>query len=175
MSGLLNLTIVPCDVCCSIIQNRDSVSGFYLSYNAIATSAMIVLALIVLFTGIFLLVKAQLFQIYLAFLLLTSFSLTLELVEQIMPPVLLKHSYYWYSTKVLYASTIYLEWLIQTGATFFLWQEDPEKNLKKVLIASLVLSTSLFVPWIIAIFLDHEGNSLKTPFVRPIAKVFFWT
>lgn len=148
MNALFNLTSsTTCTGCCMLVENRASASGFFLPYQNIVSTALILFALLVLYVGVFLLVRVQLFHIYLAFLLFTCFALTLELMLLLIPPVLIPFTYYDFFQKVVYALTIYFEWLIQVGAVVFLWQEDPQTHLKRVVLIDVIFSTSLLIPW----------------------------
>lgn len=100
------------------------------------------------------------FTLYLGFCLFSAFALFVAAVQRLMPsaPAALSARGYQIGMEVFLGVVISMQWLVQTGALFFLMIRNPGdySSIRRVFFASLITAFFLLIPWTVSITLGKS-------------------
>ena len=134
--------------------------GYNLSGFNVFVAAVCVASIVFIFVQVFFSIKEDHFSLYLAFALLSSFTLIIAAIQRLLPTPTgndegASHGYQIFLDITL-AVLISLQWIVHVGAVLFLFEKNPGKKYapRRLLLISMAISAVLLLPWILALVLN---------------------
>ncbi len=129
--------------------------GYNISGLAVQIAVLCGLGIVYIYLRLFRSIRDDHFTLYLGFSLFSAFALFCAAIQRMLPfaPVTEAARNYHIGLEVFLGAVISMQWLVQTGALFFLVIRNPgdRKSILWVVIGSFFAAFCLLVPWTVSI------------------------
>lgn len=131
--------------------------GYNVSGLAIQIACLCTFGIIWIYVRLFRSIREDHFTLYLGFCLFSAFALFAAAVQRLLPsaPASAGARGYQISLEVFLGVVISMQWLVQSGALFFLMIRNPgdKWSIRRVFVASVITAFCLLIPWTVSIAL----------------------
>lgn len=164
-------------------QAIGQVVGYNISALAVEIASICTCGIIYIFVLLFRSIQEEHFRLYLGFCMFSVFALFSATVQRLLPMASsaggASSRSYGIGLEVFLGAVISMQWIVQTGALFFLLIQNPgdRVSIRRVLGAALTAAICLLIPWTVSIALGRAfiGELLDEGFLVLLFSLSLWS